>query len=294
MCSSHLTGGTNVCTGVNTTTLQVAGYSSTIVKWQYSTSATFASNVNDTAHTDASIVINNLTQTTYYRVVIANTACTTFSSIDTIIVDPLSEGGIAGNAPAVCTGTNTSTVSLSGQVGDVVKWQSSSASNFASSVTDIDTTDAYLPIQNLQQTTYYRAIVKNGICEPDTSTVATISVSTPSVAGTVSKDTTVCTGSNFTLSVTGNSGAIQWQSSTGGAFSNIGGATTATYNAQNLTATTQFRVVVTNGACAADTSLPVTITVSELAVGGDLSILIKCLQSLEKIFKFWGARLTSD
>ena len=81
-------------------------------------------------------------------------------------------------------------------------------------------------------------------------------VSTASVGGTISGSTSVYSGTNTTtLTLTGYTGTIQWQSSLDDVtFTDISGATSATYTATNVTATTYYRAVVTNGACTSDVS----------------------------------------
>jgi hypothetical protein len=75
-----------------------------------------------------------------------------------------------------------------------------------------------------------------------------IPTSTP---GTISGATTVCGGTNSTvLTVSGQSGSVQWQSSANNStFSNIAGATGNTYTVTNISATTYYRVAVTSGSC---------------------------------------------
>jgi len=70
------------------------------------------------------------------------------------------------------------------------------------------------------------------------------------VAGTISGINSVCSGSNTTLTVSGNTGNIQWQTSTDNiTFTNITGATSATYTTPNLTAITYYRAALTAGTC---------------------------------------------
>lgn len=74
---------------------------------------------------------------------------------------------------------------------------------------------------------------------------------TPSVgvvAGTASvNNTNVCSGQTVTLTLTGYNGTIQWQSAPnpGGPWTNIAGATNATYTTGAITANTCFQAVVT-------------------------------------------------
>lgn len=80
---------------------------------------------------------------------------------------------------------------------------------------------------------------------------------------------TVCAGANATFSVTatGTNPAYQWQISTngGGTWSNISGATAATYTVSNTTAAMnghQFKVIVSNSCPSSITSNAVVLTVT--------------------------------
>jgi Concanavalin A-like lectin/glucanases superfamily len=84
-------------------------------------------------------------------------------------------GSIAGGA-TVCSGTNNTTLTLSGYTGSIVKWQSST-NNFTSTPTDIVNTNTTLTATNLAVTTYYRAVVQGGSCAAANSSVATLTVS---------------------------------------------------------------------------------------------------------------------
>jgi hypothetical protein len=88
-----------------------------------------------------------------------------------------------------------------------------------------------------------------------------------SVAGTVSADQTIVIGTqpaNITLS--GNSGAVQWQSSLNNiSFTDIVGAINATLTGAEigvLTAKKYFRAVVTSGSCISATSGVVTVNIT--------------------------------
>ncbi len=84
--------------------------------------------------------------------------------------------------------------------------------------------------------------------------------------GTLSGGATVCEGTNSTvLTLSGYFGTIlKWQSSTNGSNWNDISNTLATYTATNLSATTQYRVVLQNGICDPVNSTTETITVNPL------------------------------
>ena len=91
-------------------------------------------------------------------------------------------------------------------------------------------------------------------------------VNPAAVGGTASSNQSICTGATpAALSLSGHTGTIQWQSSTDNVtFTNISGATSATYAPGALTATTYYRAVLTSaGGCTANSST-VTITVNPL------------------------------
>ena len=86
----------------------------------------------------------------------------------------------------------------------------------------------------------------------------------------ISGGTTVCSGNNSTtLTLTGNIGAFQWQTSSDDiTFSNIIGATSATYTPTNINSTTYFRTVATNGVCKNGNSPSVSVTVRTTTFDG--------------------------
>jgi|GEM_PF-1642630 gliding motility-associated-like protein len=111
-------------------------------------------------------------------------------------------------------------------------------------------------------TTYYYCVV-SGSCGTVTSSVSAVTISPASVAGTASAAaTTICSGTTTTLSLTGNTGTIQWQSSLNNStWTDISGATSASYTTSALTKTTYYRANVTSGACTAGATSAITVTV---------------------------------
>ncbi|HEV7350497.1 right-handed parallel beta-helix repeat-containing protein, partial [Telluribacter sp.] len=201
-----------------------------------------------------------------------NGACDTLTSQAFVLtVDPASVGGTAtATSATVCTGTGT-TITLSGQTG-TIQWQSSTTNNGSDWANINGQTSATLSTGNLTATTYYRAVLTSGVCSTATSTTASVTVSPNLEGGTATATaSTVCTGTGTTITLSGHTGNIQWQSSStnnGSDWANISGQTTATLSTGNLTATTYYRAVLTSGACPTAFSSVATVTVSPVSVGG--------------------------
>lgn len=90
---------------------------------------------------------------------------------------PSAGGAIAGGG-TVAAGVNSITLTLSGQTGTVLKWQSS-PDDFSASITDIANTTATLTAANLTQTTRYRTLVQSGNCGSVFSPAALVTVTAP-------------------------------------------------------------------------------------------------------------------
>jgi Immunoglobulin domain len=201
-----------------------------------------------------------------------NTSCAAITSGNTIPVTvyATSNAGTISANQTKCSGT-TATVSVSGYTG-AIQWQSSANNSTWSDISGANAssyTSAALTV-----TTYYRAFVTNGNCGGVPSSSTTITVNPVSSAGTASANQSICTNNSTSVSISNYTGTIQWQSSTTSTttgFTNIDGATTATYTTPVLTATTYYRAVVTSGVCSVSTSSAITVTVSPTSVAGSVT-----------------------
>jgi hypothetical protein len=109
---------------------------------------------------------------TYY-VTVAVSGCPSAAGLTVVTVNPACVGGTTiPITAAVSSGTGTN-ITLTGQTGSIVKWQSSTDGNNWS---DIPSTANSLSTGALTQTTEYRAVVQSGVCGPATSSVATVNV----------------------------------------------------------------------------------------------------------------------
>ncbi|MBU3660286.1 MAG: hypothetical protein FGM14_10470 [Flavobacteriales bacterium] len=200
------------------------------------------------------------------RVVSDNPALSGTDNGTNLTINATSVGGSISGGTTVCTGTNSTNLTLSGHTGSVTKWQSSTTSDFSASVSDITNTTTSLTATNLSSTTYYRAVVTNGACSAANSSSATISVSSASVGGTVSGGSAICLGStSASLSLSGHTGSItKWQSAPAPytTWTDVSN-TSSSYTSGALSQSTQFRAVVTNGVCPAANSAATTVTVDQ-------------------------------
>src|ERR1051326_1886938 len=122
------------------------------------------------------------------------------------------------------------------------------------------------PVASPTATTTYTVYFVGG-CVPIPPATVTVTVSPAPVAGTASVNpTSVCPGQNVTLTLTGFSGNIQWQSgpTSTGPWTNIAGATTSSYVFGPVNSNICFQAVVTNS-CGSVTSNVVCVTVSSNA-----------------------------
>jgi gliding motility-associated-like protein len=225
------------------------------------TDATIANAVYNPSAADIATGSVQLTMT-----VIAPGSCNVPTATDSVVVTiyPTSNAGLISGATSVCQGVNSTTLTLSEYTG-TIQWQVSTDNIVFNNIPSA--TASTYTATNLVATTYYRAIVTSGVCSSATTATATINVSATSVAGTISGAAPVCYGTNSTtLTLAGNVGTIQWQSSTDNInFTSISGATAATYTATNLTVTTYYRAVSTSGVCSAATTAT-TVVVNPLPV----------------------------
>lgn len=181
-----IAGSTTVCAASNSTLLTLSGNTGGVTKWQSSTVSDFSSAVTDIANITNTLTATNLLVTTYYRAIVTSGACASATSgVATITVTPASVGGTLAGTATICSSTTNSTLTLSGQVGTIIKWQSSPVSDFSSGVVDIVNNTASLVVTNLTATTYYRVVLQNSICTVAYSSVAQLTLKATTWNGSV-------------------------------------------------------------------------------------------------------------
>ena len=126
-----------------------------------------------------SFVVDNLIPGTYvFRLKITSGSYSPEGTVTVTVHHPTSPGTI--NSLNICSKYNTgNTLTLSGYFGTIVKWQSSTASDFSSNVTDIaNTQDTLLLPDKLTTEMYYRAVLSNGSCSGFSAVASIKSLST--------------------------------------------------------------------------------------------------------------------
>ena len=189
-----------------------------------------------------------------------------------------SSGWVSGGNLNVCSGSNSTTLTLNNYTGSIVRWESS-FDNFFTAGTTITSTSASITVTNLTKTTYYRAII-NSTSPTSCSGLATSSVFLsvkPTNAGTVfAANNSICSGGQAELTLSGQQGNInKWQRSTDNVNWTDISNTTASLNQTLTTAGTYYyRVEVQTPNCGAavmSTAKTITVTSGTPPVGGSVS-----------------------
>lgn len=278
-----ISGATEVCAGGNNTLLYGIG-SVGAIQWQYSTTSATEDFLNIDGATELSHTTMDLYDNTWFRVMNTSGACLpVYSPAVKVIVNQVpSAGYIVGGDINVCKSSNSTELVLYNYEGSIT-WQKASDSGGSPGTfsTIFNATSSTYTAINLTATTYFRAVVSNGVCPPDTSEAVVINIDPTPVSKTISGANPICKGEIITLTYgTGSVGTIQWQSSTTSGtadFDDIVGATSETFQATDLYETTWFRVVNTSGKCAPAYSQAVKVTVypkpdAGYIVGGNTNV----------------------
>ncbi|MBC7863766.1 MAG: gliding motility-associated C-terminal domain-containing protein [Bacteroidia bacterium] len=264
----------NICITSNSGTLTLAGNTGNVLSWEFSTDG--GSTWFSISNTSTSQSYTNLTDTTKYRAKVQNAGCTaTFSDTIVLTTQPATTAGSVAGSTAVCITGNGGNLTLGVHVGTVLNWEFSTDGGLTwTPNANVSNTQSFL---NLVTTTRYRAVVQSGVCPASNSTIGTITVSSVSVGGTITPDTSLgCSIANAgTLTLSGQNGAIQtsWQISTNGTtFANVTpNNITSTLNYLNLAGTRWYRVSVKSGGCPAKFSDTAVVIISSPTVAGSLS-----------------------
>jgi hypothetical protein len=166
------------CSSAIATALSVTAGSTVNLTYQWY-SRTTSGNTGGTliggAYSNTYIPSTSTAGVLFYYCVITNPCGSLSSNSSGAITVNASVGGSISGSTTVCSGTNSTILTLSGHTGSVTRWESS-LDNFATAGTTIANTTTTLTATNLNTTTSYRALVTNGSCTAANSASATLTV----------------------------------------------------------------------------------------------------------------------
>lgn len=251
-----INGGGSFCFASGAGTLNLLGSIGNVINWQ--SSINNGSSWTVITNTTTSLSYTNITQNTLYMATLQNSSFCKVdtSSIASFTINPLSNAGTityTGN-DTVCYYTNNGTLNLTGYVGNVVSWISSTNNGASWSV--ISNSSNSLNYSGLTQTKWYKAIVQSANCPADTSTYQAINVLL-SFTVSAGKDTTISLGQSITLNGSG-SGSPLWSSSSSISNPNIFNPTTSPL----FTSAYMLSVTDVNGCINSDTVMITVVIIS--------------------------------
>ena len=189
-----------------------------------------------------------------------------------------SSGTISGGDINVCSGSNSTTLTLNNLTGSVVRWESS-FDNFFTAGTTISSTSTNITLTNITKTTYYRAIVNSSSpvgCTGLASSSVYLSVK-PTKSGSVfATNNSICSGGQVELILSGQQGNVnKWQRSTDNVnWTDISNTTTSLTETISSSGTYYYRVEVQTPSCGSavtSSSKTITVTSGTPPVGGSVS-----------------------
>jgi len=198
-----------------------------------------------------------------------------------VVVDPATPTATKSpNAATVCVGQTLSLTSPSGSGGTgTCNYQYQYSTNGGSTYTGWSTSVPSFAATGTNNRTTIRTNCNGNGCDVSGYSEYTWNVS-PDPTVSASGATTICSGGTASLNSSSSGGTgtcgLQWQIATagiGGPYTNIGGATGASYNTTALTATTWYRVVnsCSGNHCNTATSNIVEVTVNPDPTAGSIN-----------------------
>jgi gliding motility-associated-like protein len=199
----------------------------------------------------------------------------------------LSGTSLVSSANPVCQGTTFSITYSNGQKGDSLMLQRSLNGTSWSNDRAVALTDpATISNIGLTDTSWFRFIAySNGPLATaqctDTSTSIKVNYVLSPNAGSIvfTSNDSICSGGAFDLASSGTYGTLQWQqSNSGGTFSNISGATTASFSQAPLLGDSpvRYRLVAAEAPCGTDTSNVLIGTIIGIRSGSISGPELKC------------------
>ncbi len=209
-----ISGTQSVCASSNASTLTLSNYTGNIQQWESSASSGGPFNTISSSANTSTISYVNLSQNTWYRVLVKNGTCPdSYSATFSVNVNAPSVGGNIVGTQSVCANTNSGILQLLAQTGQVNQWEYSL--NNGLSWSSLSNTTTLHTFSNITSTRVYKATVQNGLCPPTSSALFTVNVNP--VPTSTFNVTNVCalTPGSFTNLTAGNNSYV-WDFGNGG------------------------------------------------------------------------------
>ena len=262
--------------------------------WQQSNNNSLFSNI--TGNNNSTLNTGDLTDTMYYRaIVISQLGCSrdTTNTITISVHSPFVTGTITGNTDTICNNTVPDTLHLytncsGGALPYSYQWQSSADNNLFVDIANA--TNTFLLSEPLTESTYFRLRFTSaegcGMLYSDTVKIHVLDALQPAVISSNST-TDICydsiPGNIFATSFASGSRGLftyQWQQRNSETWTNIPGETNNSYQPQNLTDTTYYRLMATDlNGCGQIASIPISINVWPKINAGILADATICYNS---------------
>jgi gliding motility-associated-like protein len=181
-------------------------------------------------------------------------------------------GGVTSGATYFCDSINSGFISLNSYSGSILMWQSSINNGVTwNNISNNTSTQSY---NNLNKSTKFRAIVKNGTSNSDTSSISTIDIHIPGTVGVINGGGVFCSNSGSgTITLTGITGTVvKWESALAinGIWTSIPN-TTASQSYPNLTQNAFYRAIIQSfSGCPNDTTSIASFIVDQNTVAGSI------------------------
>ncbi|MDD3738359.1 MAG: hypothetical protein PHP31_03600 [Lentimicrobiaceae bacterium] len=257
-----------ICPGTSTTITAAPtggnGPGTYSYQWKVETGPGVWGDAPGASATSATYTTPELTSETKYKVVVTSGGCTKESNEVTIGVYTAVIVQNIDNQ-TICSGNSTIlTATLSSGTASSYQWKEKVGGSWQNATGGSGATTASYTTPTLAENMIYKVIVTSSDGCVGESNEVTITV-TPTLTLPDIANQTICTGTGTTLTANpdGGNGSYdyQWKKYNAGTMSwdNVG-TNSNTYATGNLTATTQYKVVVTSGACTKESN-EITVTV---------------------------------
>ncbi len=158
----NITGNANICSG-SSTDLTLINYAGDIQEWQYLESP-YTGDWTTITYTGANYTTEVLMISTKYRTMVVQGSCDPVFSeeIEVIVSENTIAGALTADNTEICLNSSTGNITLSGNIGDIVKWQKNIDGAEWEDI--VSTENPYSEVPTETGVWNYRAEVQNGAC----------------------------------------------------------------------------------------------------------------------------------